>query len=150
MIPPIVATPAPLFAKVYVDTMHMPKSNGYKYLVQSCGSISHFIKFCPLHVETTVTLREWLFEDVLCRWGTISEIVTDNGPAFIKALEYLKKKYHVRHIRISGYNSRANGLVKRSHFNVHQALYKAVDGIQSQWYRAVFSVFWANQITIRH
>jgi hypothetical protein len=85
----------------------------------------------------------------LCRWGTISEIVTDNGPDFIKALDYLKKKYHIVHIRISGYNSWANGIVERSHFDVRQALFKAVDGVQSQWSKAVFTIFWADRITIR-
>ena len=101
--------------------------------------------------ETAVTLGEWLFQDILCRWGTISEIVTDNGPAFIKALDYLKKKYHIVHIRISGYNSRANGIVERSHFDVRQALFKAVDGVRSQWSKAVFTIFWADRITIcRH
>jgi hypothetical protein len=72
-------------------------------------------------------LGDWLFEDVVCRWGMILGIVADNGPPFIKALNYLKKKYHIHHICISGYNSRMNGLIKQSHFNVHQALYKAVD-----------------------
>ena len=149
LIPPVVATPAPLFAKVYTDTMHLPKSNGYKYLVQGHCSISHYVEFRPLRTETAMTLGEWLFEDILCRWGAISEIVTDNGPPFVKALEYLKKKYHIQHIRISGYNSHANGLVERSHFDVRQALYKAVDGVQSQWVKAVFTVFWADRITIR-
>jgi hypothetical protein len=49
-------------------------------------------------METTVTLGEWIFEDVLCRWGTVSEIVMDNGPPFVKSLQYLEKKYHIRHI----------------------------------------------------
>ena len=40
------------------------------------------------------------------------EIVSDNGKPFVAALRYLEKKYHVKHIRISGYNSRANGIVK--------------------------------------
>ncbi len=31
-IPPTVAIPAPLFAKVYIDTMHLPPSGGYKYI----------------------------------------------------------------------------------------------------------------------
>jgi hypothetical protein len=148
-IPPVVATPAPLFAKIYVDTMHMPKSGGFKFIVQGRCSLTHFVEFRPLRTETAMTLGDWLFEDVVCRWGTISEIVTDNGPPFVKALDYLKKKYHIHHIRISGYNSRANGLVERSHFDVRQALYKAVDGVQSQWSRAVYSVFWADRITIR-
>ena len=34
LIPLIVATPVPLFSKIYIDTMHMPKSGGLKYLVQ--------------------------------------------------------------------------------------------------------------------
>jgi hypothetical protein len=144
-----VATPAPLFGKLYVDTMHLPKSNGYKYLVQGRCSLCHYPEFRKLRSETAMTLGDWIFEDILCRWGTVSEIVSDNGPPFVKALQYLAKKYNIRHIRISGYNSRANGLVERSHFDVRQALYKAVDGVQSLWSKAVYSVFWADRITVR-
>ncbi|ETW78933.1 hypothetical protein HETIRDRAFT_453476 [Heterobasidion irregulare TC 32-1] len=111
LIPPTVATPASLFAKMYMDTMHMPTTGGFKYLVQ--------------------------------------EIVSDNGPAFVKALDQLAKKYHVWHIRISGYNSRANGIAKRPHFDVRQALFKAVDGDQAKWNRATHFVFWADRITVR-
>jgi hypothetical protein len=34
LIPPTVTTPAPLFAKVYIDMMHMPVLGGYRYIVQ--------------------------------------------------------------------------------------------------------------------
>lgn len=149
LIPPIVSTPAPLFSKIYIDTMHMPKSGGFKYLVQGRCSLSHYPEFRMLRAETAVTLGDWLFETVICRWGALSEIVTDNGGPFVKAVAYLAKKYHIHHIRISGYNSRANGIVERSHFDVRQALYKAVDGVQSKWSRACYYVFWADRITIR-
>jgi hypothetical protein len=134
---------------MYADTMHMPKSNRFKYIVQGRCSLTHYVEFHKLCTETAVTLGEWIFEDVLCRWGTVSEIVTDNGPPFVKVLQYLEKKYHIRHIQISGYNSRANGQVERSHFDVCQALYKAVDGVQSQWLKAAYSIFWADCITVR-
>ena len=114
-------------------SQHLPKSNGHKYIIQGCCSLWHYIKFRQLCVETAVTLGEWMFEDILCRWGAISEIVTDNGPQFIKALEYLRKKYHIHHIRISGYNSQANRIVEWSHFDVQQTLCKVVDGVQLQW-----------------
>ena len=149
LIPPVVATPAPLFSRIYIDTMHMPKLGGFKYLVQGRCSLSHFPEFRKLRAETAVTLGDWLFEDVICRWGALSEIITDNGQAFIKAVAYLAKKYHIRHVRISGYNSRANGIVERSHFDVRQGLYKAVDGVQSKWSRACYYIFWADRITIR-
>src|SRR6266542_3440790 len=79
----------------------------------------------------------------------IAGIILDNGAPFIKAIAYLAKRYHINHIRISGYNSRANGLVKRSHFDVRQALYKAADGDQSKWASVAYSVFWADRITVR-
>ena len=129
LIPPVITTPASLFAKAYLDTMHMPKSNGFKYLVQGRCSLSHYVKFCKLHSETAIMLSEWIFKDILCHWGTISKIVSDNGPPFVKALEYLAKKYHIHHIRILGYNSHANRIVERSHFDIRQALYKSVDGV---------------------
>ena len=141
--------PVPLFAKIYIDMMHMPKSRGFKYLVQGRCSLTHYIEFCMLRAETAATLGEWLFETIICRWGALCEIVTDNGGPFVKAVKYLAKKYHINHIRVSGYNSRANGIVERSHFDVRQALYKAVDGIQSKWSRAAYYVFWADRVTIR-
>ena len=144
LLPPAIATPASLFAKIYIDTMHLPKSGGFQYLVQGRCSLVHYVEFRMLRAETGLTLGEWLFEDILCRWGALTEIVSDNGPAFIKALDHLAKKYHIRHIQISGYNSRANGLVEQTHFDVRQALFKAVDGDQAKWSRGAYSVFWAD------
>lgn len=129
--------------------MHMPKSGGFKYIIQGRCSLAHFVEFCMLRTETAVTLGEWLFKDIICRWGTLLEIVTDNGPAFVKAIGYLGKKYHIHHICISGYNSRANSLVERLHFDVRQALFKAVDGIELKWSKASYSVFWADCVMIR-
>ena len=99
--------------------------------------------------ETAKALGDWLFEDILCRWGTLVEIVSDNGTPWVKALEYLENKYHVKHIRISGYNSRANGIVERSHFDMRQALFKAADGDQSKWSDVFYSVLWAERVTVR-
>ena len=45
LIPPVVATPAPLFTKVYVDTMHMPPSNSFKFIVQGRCSLSQWPEF---------------------------------------------------------------------------------------------------------
>jgi hypothetical protein len=40
--------------------------------------------------------------------------------------------YNLNHIRISGYNSHANGMVEHSHFDVRQSLFKVVDGDQKR------------------
>ena len=149
LIPPTVSMPAPLFSKVYMDTMHLTPSSGYKYIVQGRCSLTHWPEWEMLRTETAKTLAHFILHQIIYRWGTLLEIVTDNGPAFIKAVDYLAKKYHIKHIRISGYNSRANGIVERSHFDVRQALVKACDGDPSKWSSSAYSVFWAERVTIR-
>src|ERR1700761_1356784 len=149
LIPPVVATPAPLFTKMYMDTMHLPHSGGYTYIVQGRCSLTGYPEFKMLRKETAKALAEWMFQDILCRWGTLTEIVSDNGRPFLAALRELECKYHVKHFRISGYNSRANGIVERSHFDVQQALFKAADGDQNRWSQVVHSVFWSERVTPR-
>ena len=148
-IPPVVAQPAPLFSKVYMDTMHLTPSSGYKYIVQARCSLTHWPEWEMLRKESAKTIATFILRNLIYRWGTLLEIVTDNGGPFVKALSYLAKHYHITHIRISGYNSRANGLVERSHFDVRQALFKACDGEESKWSSVAYSVFWAERVTIR-
>jgi len=148
-IPPVVAQPAPLFTKVYLDVLHLPASNRFRYIIQARCSLTHYPEFRALRTQTAQSVGEWIFQDLLCRWGALSEIVTDNGAPIISACDHLSKKYKVNHIRISGYNSQANGLVERSHFDVRQSLYKACDGDETKWARAVPTVFWAERVTVK-
>ena len=149
LIPPVIATPTPLFAKMYMDTMHLPKSGGFKYLVQGHCLLTHFPKYHSLRTETRKTIGDWIFKDILCRWDMLCKIVTDNGLAFIKVLGYLAKRYHIHHIHISGYNSHTNGIVEQAHFNVQQVMFKACNGDQCKWHLVVTSVMWADCVTVR-
>ncbi len=44
-IPPTVAIPAPLFSKMYMDTIMMPVSGQFRYVVQGRCSLSHYPEF---------------------------------------------------------------------------------------------------------
>jgi len=149
VIPPTVATPAPLFSKVYMDTMHLTPSSGYKYIVQGRCSLTHWPEWDMLRKETAKSIANFILHNIVYRWGTLLEIVTDNGAPFVKALGYLEKHFHIKHIRISGYNFRANGLVECAHFDIRQALFKACDGDESRWSSVAYSVFWAERVTVK-
>jgi len=104
--------PVLLFQKMYVDLMLMPPAAGYHYIVQGRCSLTAWPEWCILHHETSHTLGAFLFEEVLCQWGGIEEIVTDSSTAFVAALDWLQGRYGITHIRISTYNSHANGIVE--------------------------------------
>jgi hypothetical protein len=94
-------------------------------------------------------LADFIFQDILCRWGTIQTIVTDNGKPFITALNSLAKWYSINHIHISGYNAQANSLIKHKPWELWQALYKVTNGVEPKWYWGFYATLWAIHITPR-
>src|SRR5882724_9395020 len=88
-LPPTIPNIPTLFHKVHIDTMLIPTVNKFRYLIQACCTLSSWAKWCPLWKKT---LGNFIFEDILCQWHGMAEIVTDNGPAFVAAAGYLAKK----------------------------------------------------------
>ena len=137
-----------LFQRIHIDTKTMPRAGGFRYIVYARCALSQYPEFRLLRNETGRAIGQFIFEDLLCRYGVCPEIVTNNGKPFVAALDYLKDRFGIQHIRISGYNSQANGLVERKHFDVQEALMKAADGKENKWHEAAYSVFWAERITV--
>jgi len=106
-------------------------------------------EFAKLRKENQRTLGNFILEHLMMRWGVLMEIVTDNGTPFVAALEWLGEKYNVSHIRISGYNSRANGLVEVAHQTVRTALIKSGHGDIRRWHERLPFIMWADRITVR-
>ena len=124
-IPPAVPVIGGLFCKAHLDTMVMPRSAGYWYIVQACCALTAYPEWRMLHSENASALTSFIFEDILCHWGALAEIVTDNGPAFVQALNVLADRYNIRHICISPYNSQANSVVKWRYLDVQEAIIKS-------------------------
>jgi hypothetical protein len=148
-IPPTVPIPGGLFQKAHIDMMKMPKAGRFEYLLQVHCALTSYPEWCMLHKENTRTLCTFIFEELLCRWGPITEIVTDNAPMYKVAVDELAHKYRIHLIHVSPYNSQANGIVERRHRNVREAIIKTCEGDETRWNQVVHSVFWAERVTIQ-
>ena len=126
-----------------------PKSNGCGYIIHGRCGMSSWMEGRAVRSENGKTIADWLFEDIICRWGCITEIVTDNGGPYRSAVAWLEQKYGIKGIKISSYNSKANGKIERPHWDVRQMLYKATDGNLSKWYWFFHHVMWADRVSIR-
>ena len=150
-IPPSTTYTPSIFEILHADIMHMsPASNGCKYIVHGRDNLSSWPEGRAIRDEKARTIALWLYEDILCRWGAIKVIVTDNGSSFVAAVKWIEQKWGIKHIRISPYNSKANGTIERPHWDIRQMLYKATGAANvSKWYWFLNSVLWADRITIR-
>ena len=170
LIPPTVPLPATPMARVHVDTMMMP--NQWRILHARCGTTS-WSEARAVQSETAKVIGDWLFQELICRWGSLCELVTDNGTPWVAAARHIEEAYRIRNIRISGYNSRANGIVEGPHYHLREALAKdaarrtaALDEAaerepdaekrkkkkqkaQDTWLTSLYAILWADRVTVR-
>jgi len=79
-IPPTKTHTPSIFEILQTDIMHMsPASNGCKYIVHGHNNLMSWAEGRGLRDEKAQSIAQWLYEDILCRWGSIRVIVTDNG-----------------------------------------------------------------------
>lgn len=146
---PTVAVPAPLLYKLYIDTMLMPPAGSFRYITQAHCSLTAWPEWHALCAETGRTLGMFLFKEVLCRWGAVEEVITDNGTPYVAALNWLVDRYGIQHICISAYNLCANSIMEWQHHTIIESLVKACEGNVSKWPTRAPHVFWADHATIR-
>ena len=79
--------------------MNLP-SNGCKYIVYGKYRLSSQIKAKALKEENARSIGQWLFEDIICKWGSLVKIVTNNRALFKKAIKWLKEKYGIKGVVI--------------------------------------------------
>lgn len=146
-IPLTVSTPATLFSKVYIDVMLMPKKRGYRYIVAARDDLSRATEGRALKKATAKALAKFFWEQIYCRYGAVIQVVTDNGPEVKGAFEILLRRLKIPQVRISPYNSKANGVVERGHFIIREAIVKACRGNIDLWPTKVAMGFFADRVS---
>ena len=148
-IPVTISHPPCLFSKVYLDVMKMPPARGKQWLIGCRDDLSGVTECKAIARDTAKAIAKFFLERIILRYGFVLEVVTDNGPSFAKEFAQLMKQYGLHHIKISPYNSQANGVVERGHYNIREALVKLCDGDLSQWPLMVDAACHADRITVR-
>ena len=144
-----ISIPTKLFARIYLDVMFMPPCQGFRYIVAARDDLSGASEGRALKRLSSHAIANFFWEEILCRYGMVYQVTTDNGPEIQKAFRQLLIKYGIPQITISPYNSRANGVVERGHFTIREALVKMCKGNIDKWPQLVHHAFFADRITVR-
>lgn len=141
--------PTGLFRKVYLDVMKMPEAQGKNWIVACRDDLSGNTEARAIASDNAKTLAKFFKEQIIYRYGTVEEIVTDNGPSLMGEFGRIVLKFNVRHIKISPYNSQANGVVERGHYNLREAIVKMCQGRIKEWPNMLSAAVYADRITTR-
>ena len=151
-VPPHISAPEALFSTIYVDTMVMPLSAGFRFIVAARDDLTGFTEARAIRKNDSKTLAKFFHEQIYCRYGAVNKVVTDNGPEVKGAFEILLRRLGIPQVHISPYNKHANGLVERGHFTLREAIVKSCEkddaGRIKNWPKYVDLAVFADRITV--
>ena len=148
-IPITISQPIALFSKVYLDVMKMPEARGKNWIVACRDDLSSVSEGRALASDNAKALASFFLEQVIFRYGTVGEVVTDNGPSLAGEFARMVNQHNIHQIKISPYNSQANGVVERGHYTIREALVKMCGDNIGNWPTLLPAALYADRITVR-
>jgi transposase InsO family protein len=129
--------------------MKMPEAQGKNWIATCRDDLSGVIEGRALASDNSRALASFFVEQIIFRYGTVGIVVTDNGPSLGGDFARIVNKYNIHQIRISPYNSQANGVVERSHYIIREILVRMCGNEISKWPSLLPAALYADRITIR-
>ena len=87
----------------------------------------------PLKSKSAREVAQFIYEDIICRWGSPNVIIMDHGREFCNAInDELMERAHCKHRITSSYHPQSNGLVERQNRTTTNFLLKNMD-CQDDW-----------------
>ena len=130
-----------------VDIVVMPHAGRFRYLILAREDITDWVEGRALHNTKTKSWCTFIFEEIVCRYGTVREIVADRGElASAEATEFFNQR-RIQLRLTTAYNLEANSKAERGHPSIVQALIKSTRNTPSQWPSMLHYALWADRTT---
>ena len=125
--------PRKVWSQVGIDIITMKKVGEYKYLIMGMDYFSKNLEMRALKSKLAREVVQFIYEDIICRWGSPDVIITDQGRKFCNAInDELMECAHCKHRITSSYHPQSNGLVERQNRTTTNFLLKNMD-CQDDW-----------------
>lgn len=143
--------PSRLFQKVGIDLVHLGEGSGpFPYLVVARDDLSNWVEARHLGSKHANTVRKFLEEDIVCRYGPVLEwITTDGGGETKKETAAYLKRLHIPIVRSAPYHPQANGMIERGHGPLVEACLKMAGARKTEWHKYLPTALWADRVTTR-
>lgn len=131
-----------------LDTLYMDEGyGGYKYIYHAVEpSINHHEARAERKISAT-KMANFIYEDIICRYGCPAMIGCDGGPEFKGAVEELLARKRVLVIMSTPYHPEGNPHVERAHQPLLDAIIKLSAHKKTEWPLYVHPALYAMRMT---
>ncbi len=112
-----------------------PAPNGGTTVIMAIDAWSKWLEYRVINPLDSREAALFLYQDIVCRFGVPAFVRCDRGVEFDGDFTMLCKQLHIKLVRISTMNPRANGLIERYNREVKAGMRRIITMCpRAQWY----------------
>ncbi|GJX04789.1 reverse transcriptase domain-containing protein [Tanacetum coccineum] len=121
-----------------------------KFLIVAIDSFTKWIEANAVATITGNQVKKFVWDNIVCRFGLLGEIISDNGKQFRdNAFKDWCKKLCIRQCFTSVKHPQANGLVERANRSLGEGIKARLDERSKDWIEELPHVLWAHRTMIK-
>jgi transposase InsO family protein len=142
--------PDGVFLDWQVDILHVDRDHGKQYAVILARCMfSGWVEGKIITNKKASTWVKFIEDDIICRYGCVRKIISDQGEFYSDAGKKLCTKYGIQAVYTTAYHPQSNGVVERGHGPLLQTLAKMCNEKRTKWTRHFTHALWADRITVK-
>lgn len=123
--------------------------SGNKWLLTAVDYLTNWPIARAVPVASQEAVADFIYEEIVMRFGCPSEIITDRGANFTSGLvKAYTKRVGINHKLTSAFHPRTNSKVERYNGIIKQMLRKYVNGAIHRWDDFVNAALWASRVRV--
>jgi hypothetical protein len=128
----------------------LTKITGSRYIITATEYLTRWPKVALVKDCNAETTTQFLFEQVITRFGCPRILMSDQGTHFInRTICTMTEEFEVHHHKITPYNPQENGTVESFNKILENALTKICNINRDDWDLKVPTVLWAYRTTCK-
>ncbi|XP_024195631.1 uncharacterized protein LOC112198745 [Rosa chinensis] len=139
------------FAKGCADCQAHGPVQHHKFIIVATDYFTKWVEAEPLKEASGTTIRQFIFRNILCRFGIPEVLVSDRGAAFMGGpVEELVNDFGIQFTHSTPYYAQSNGQAEASNKIIITLLKKMLVENPRQWHDTLHETLWAYRTSKRN
>nr|CAG8612716.1 8966_t:CDS:1 [Entrophospora candida] len=119
-------------------------SKGNRYIIVATDYLTKWPEARAIQNIQAETVAQFIYEDIICRHGTPSELLSDRGTSFVNStIKALCETMEINHVLTTSYHPQTNGLTERFNKTLCETIAKFVIQHKGEWDQYISSALLA-------
>ncbi|PKU67383.1 hypothetical protein MA16_Dca016441 [Dendrobium catenatum] len=121
-----------------------------KFIILAVDYFTKWVEVEPLAKITEANAKQFLWKNIICRFGIPAKVITDNGTEFTgKIFTFFCKDFHIQLVHTAISHPQINGQTEVTNRTILKGLKTSLGKAGGQWVEEHPNVLWAYRTTAR-